>query len=58
MIFFSFKFKQKQDSGDNFSRFFLDASSGEQKKIIVEAARRANDRQRKVYYRKGAVEAG
>lgn len=35
---------------NKFSRFFLESSSKEKKKIITEAARRANEDQRKLFY--------
>lgn len=46
-LFFGFKKRAKPSS--RFSRFFVEASSREQKKVIMEVARRANADQRRVY---------
>ena len=52
MKLFNFIFKRevKGKLSSKFSRFFLEAASKEKKKIITEAARRANEDQRKVFY--------
>ena len=52
MKLFNFLFKKgdKAKSSNKFSRFFLETSSKEKKKVIMEAARRANEDQRKLFY--------
>lgn len=49
---FLFKKEDKAKLSNKFSRFFLETSSKEKKKIITEAARRANEDQRKLFYDK------
>lgn len=46
--FFGLTAKPKPSS--RFSRFFIESSSREKKKIIMEVARLANEDQRKLYY--------
>ena len=52
MKLFNFLFKKgdKAKSSNKFSRFFLETSSKEKKKVIMEAARRANEDQIKLFY--------
>jgi len=47
---FLFKKEDKAKPSNKFSRFFLETSSKEKKKVIMEAARRANEDQRKLFY--------
>lgn len=49
---FLFKKEDKAKPSNKFSRFFLETSSKEKKKIITEVARRANEDQRKLFYDK------
>jgi len=46
-LFFGIKTKTRPSS--RFSRFFVESSSREKKKIILEVARRANEDQKKLY---------
>ena len=45
-----FKKKEKARPSSAFSRFFYEASSQEQKKVIIEAAKSANETQRAIFY--------
>jgi len=47
---FLLKKEDKAKHSNKFSRFFLETSSKEKKKVIMEAARRANEDQRKLFY--------
>ena len=49
---FLFKKEDKAKPSNKFSQFFLETSSKEKNKIIMEAARRANEDQRKLFYGK------
>lgn len=50
LLNFLLKREVKAKPSSRFSQFFLEASSKEKKKIITEAARRANEDQRKLFY--------
>lgn len=52
LLNFLFKKEDKAKHSNKFSRFFLETSSKEKEKIIMEAARRANEDQRKLFYDK------
>lgn len=50
MKFLDFLKKRESASSGKFSNFFREASEEEKKRVFTEAARRANQEQRKVFF--------
>lgn len=53
MKLFNFLVKKSKNAepSSEFSRFFLESSSKEKKKVFLYAARKANEEQRKLFYK-------
>ncbi len=53
MKLFNFLAKKSKNAepSSEFSRFFLESSSKEKKKVFLYAARKANEEQRKLFYK-------